>query len=153
MLDVSTIEVGNWIWTSGMSRWDSRDKKERIREVVRLTKTLIICDEGDTYDRFNRLGGFSGVGNASYSHARIVCLATPEEIETVGIPVKKSRIAEKERRKKNDEMKACLPTGMEAWVNEKGVWNAKFERKELSEEMVLRIARFLATLEEAPCTK
>jgi hypothetical protein len=142
-IDFSKIEVGQWVWTEDTGRWGLRKDSKIIREVVRLTPTLIICDEGDEYDRFKRVGRTAGFALAGYSHSLIVGLATPDEIEAIGIPRKRARIAEKERRAKCDEMKKTLPPGMTAWLDFAGAWEVKIELKGISEERVRGLAVLL----------
>ena len=136
-IDFGMIGRGDWVWTVRQERW-GREGERRIREVSRLTHTLIVCDEGTELDRFRRSDGWS---KATYrSRAHIVGIATPEEIESIGIPLKNSRLAEKARRAKNDEMKAFVPRGMEAWLYPNGTWTVKFETKNLTEEQVRELA-------------
>lgn len=135
-----TIEVGQWIWTMDSPRYSSTERDPVIHEVTRLTKTQIICDDQDDFDRFRKNNGWN---NHSYSRRHIVGIASQEEITNQGIPRKREREAEKVRRAKCDEIKAILPEGMKAYLNFDGVWEMSFEAKGITEEQVRLIAASL----------
>ena len=138
--DFGKIEVGQWVWTEG-ERW-SPNSNRRIREVTRLTRTLIICDDGDAFERFSRENGFNKHPYSKYNS--IVSVATPEEVATVGIPLKESREKEKIRIAKCDEIKAILPPNMTAWLNYEGMWEAKIEVKGIGEDRMRKLATHVA---------
>lgn len=137
MEDLTEIAVGQWVWTMDRPRWSDVERDRVIHEVTRLTKTLIICDEGDEYDRFLIKDGYA---HSRYSQRHIVGVASPEEIESVGIPRKAARLAETARRAKCDEVRAILPRGMTSWLNFEGEWKTTVELNELSEDQVRKLA-------------
>lgn len=141
--DFNTIEVGQWVWTEDDS-WQTSSNR-RIREVTRLTPTLIICDEEDEFDRFYRRNGYNRSQYCGYNH--IDALATPEEIIAVGIPRKQSRAAEKVRQARCEEIKPILPSGMSVWLRyEDQKWETRIELKGLTENQVREIAGSIAAI-------
>lgn len=144
-LDFKQIKVGDWVWTEQDTRRNRSDR--RIREVTRLTKTLIVCDDGDEFDRFRISNGY---GFSYYTRfIQIVAVATEEEVRTVGIPIKQSREAWKARRAKIDQMATCLPAGMKACTLDGTAWQIEVSIKDLSEDQVRAVATAIAKELEA----
>lgn len=90
-MDCTSIKVGDWAWVE--DRWGQREYAPR--EVTKITKTLVVFNEGDEYDRFRRATGFAW---DKFYNSRIAAVATAEEIENIGIPRNAARVAEKLRR-------------------------------------------------------
>lgn len=143
--DFNEIQVGQWIWTAGGSRWSTNNDK-RIREVTRLTRTLIVCDDGDEFDRFRVKNGYNNSTSFRYNH--IIGIASEDEVREVGIPLKENRQAEKARRAMVDAMKANLPTGMQAWTGDSATWDIRFEAGGFTDVQVLQIANAIKAVHE-----
>jgi hypothetical protein len=140
------VKQGNFVWVG--NRWKERN---RIKEVVRVTPTLIILEGHREYNSYKRENGYPHGRSWSFEGEHISAFATPadrkqQEQEDAAREAKTAAREAKQAQEENlrKELSNLLPGDLyvQAYHNGKDVVES-YGINGLSEEQVRNIARFL----------